>query len=97
MENWVTTHNANLRHSLIQERKISLLSNAIYYYLEAVFLINVGELWRLLVIQNGHPITDKCYRSEKAGKIAFSNLYSYKLWKKSEKPEWFDYWETVTD
>ncbi len=68
--------------------KISMLNNAIYYFIEMVFIMVVEEGYRLVAIHQGRLLADEVYQSAKGAKIAFLKFFSYKGWKEGVKPEW---------
>ncbi len=76
--------------ALAPELEISLLSNAIYWFLEAVYIIKLPPAagYRLVVFHHGNIFYDECYETIRGAKIAFSKVYSYKAWKEGVKPNW---------
>jgi hypothetical protein len=76
------TANAN------QEAKISILVNAVYYFLESVFVVINEDHCRLVIIQNQKLIVDQCYDSLRGAKIAFYRMYKDKCCVKGLKTEW---------
>ncbi len=70
------------------EKKVSLLKNSIYYFLQGVLIIQEKEGFRLLVIQHGKLLDDELYRTVRGARIAFAKRYKYKLWAKNTGPRW---------
>ena len=71
-----------------QEAKISILVNAVYYFLESVFVVINEDHCRLVIIQNQKLIVDQCYDSLRGAKIAFYRMYKDKCCVKGLKTEW---------
>jgi hypothetical protein len=74
------------------KRKISMLSNSIYYFLECVFIMTQNDHFRLIVIHNRRLLTDRSYKSERSARIAFSKIYGQKGWEKNLKPIWTQFY-----
>ena len=68
--------------------KISLLVNSIFYFIECVFIMTVDDGYRLLVLHQGHVLTDEVYQSSKGAKIAFQKIWRYKAWREDVRPQW---------
>jgi hypothetical protein len=68
-------------------KTISLLINSIYYFLECVFILDLRDHYRLVVLHRGHVLTDSDYESIRGAKIAFAKLYRKKAWREGVKPE----------
>jgi len=57
------------------EPTITKLINALYYFLDHVFIIIADEDYRLLVIHNNRLLWDKKYKSIRDARIAFSKRF----------------------
>ncbi|MCP4218433.1 MAG: hypothetical protein GY765_27605 [bacterium] len=68
--------------------KISVLTNAVYYFMQYVFIVAQGGKYRLYVIHNKKLLVDETYKSAKGAKIAFLKMYWYKAWHDGVKPKW---------
>ncbi|MCP5104732.1 MAG: hypothetical protein GY950_15210, partial [bacterium] len=55
--------------------KISLLINSIYYFIESVFIMELREGYRLLVLHRGRVLADEIYKTVKGARIAFVKMY----------------------
>jgi len=64
------------------------LTNSIYYFLSMVFILNVGDNYRLIVIRHQHVLWDKIYHSLKDAFQAFSRNFKKKAWEEGVKPVW---------
>lgn len=73
---------------LVQDTKISILVNAVYYFLESVLIVINEDHCRLLIIQNRKLIVDECYDTLRGAKIAFYRMYKNKCCVKGLKTEW---------
>lgn len=71
-------------------RRISMLINGIFFFLESVFIEEVKESggFRLVVSHKGRILTDRYYESSRGARIAFSRIYKHQLWRDDLKPEW---------
>jgi hypothetical protein len=67
---------------------ISLLLNAVYFFLQCVFIMRTEKGYRLIVVHQNRLLTDRTYKTFKGARIAFSKLWSYKAWESGVKPEW---------
>jgi hypothetical protein len=70
-------------------KAVYLLRNAISYYLQEVYIVDEGFLFRLVVIHHDRVVLDKFYKSLNAAKSGFSLRYGWKLWDKGSQPTWF--------
>ena len=77
--------------------KISTLVTSIYYSLDFVFIIFDGSNFHLVVIHKDQLLTYSTYDSVKGAKIAFSRLYSYKVWNDGIKPDWSSFYNPTPD
>ena len=75
-----------------KETKISVLSNAVYYFFQRVFIVTENNSYRLIAIHNGEILVDEKYKTSKGAKIAFLKLYWYRAWQDGVKPEWTDFY-----
>lgn len=69
-------------------RRISLLTNGVYYFIETVFLLETVEGYRLIAIHGGKLLIDETYKTAKGARIAFLKFYGYKAWEEGVKPFW---------
>lgn len=75
-----------------KETKVSVLSNAVYYFFQRVFIVTENNSYRLIAIHNGEILVDEKYKTSKGAKIAFLKLYWYRAWQDGVKPEWTDFY-----
>ena len=68
--------------------KISYLINAVYWFIENVFIIQDENCCRLVSIHLNRLLFNKSYKNAKNARIAFTRLYKNKIWKKEIKPYW---------
>ena len=61
-----------------KEAKICMLINAVYFFLESVFIVIAEDHCRLVIIHNHKLIVDQCYDSLRGAKIAFYRMYKNK-------------------
>ena len=71
-----------------EEVTISILRNAIYYFLQFVYLIRGESGCRLVIIHQGRLVEDTNYKTVKGAKIGFFRRYQWKRWRKGVKPDW---------
>lgn len=67
---------------------ICILINAVYFFLESVFIVLEGNQYRLVVIHNRKLIVDERYDSMRGAKIAFYRMYKEKTCAKGMRNEW---------
>lgn len=68
--------------------KISYLINAVYWFIENVFIVRDENGCRLVTIHQGRLLVDKNYKNVKSARIAFTRFFKNKTWKKEIKPFW---------
>lgn len=73
--------------------KISCLINAVYWFIENVFIIQDENGCRLISIHLNKLLVNKSYKNAKNARIAFTRLYQNKRWKKEIKPRWSPFYE----
>lgn len=73
------------------EIEISMLLNAIHYFLDCVFIIHSHRQYRLLVFQSDNILLDQQYTSLKGAKIAFQKFYGHHACLESIKARWDEY------
>ncbi len=73
---------------MLEQYKISVLQNSLYYFLQHVFIITANDDSRLVVIHNNRLLTDCHYKTLKGARIAFQKKYQNKPWKNGVKAEW---------
>ncbi len=78
------------------ERRVSVLTNAIYFFLGSAFIIKNGAYYRLVVMHNGRLLVDEMYETVKGSKIAFYRFCCDRLWKQGVKPCWSDFYNPDT-
>jgi hypothetical protein len=73
-----------------QSGKISLLINAIFFFLECAFIEEVADAggYRLVVNHKGRVLTDRCYDSTRGARIAFSRMYHTQGLTEGVRAEW---------
>jgi hypothetical protein len=74
-----------------QEIEISMLLNAIHYFLDCVFIIHSHRQYRLLVFLSDKILVDQQYTSLKGAKIAFQKFYGDKACLEGIKARWDEY------
>ncbi|MGD2091395.1 MAG: hypothetical protein PVH61_34780 [Candidatus Aminicenantes bacterium] len=74
-----------------QEIKISMLLNAIHYFLDCVFIIHSHKKYRLLVFMSDTILLDQQYTSLKGAKIAFQKFYGHQACLEGIKARWDEY------
>ena len=55
--------------------EISRLINSIYYFIEYVFILKKGSVYRLFALHNRRVLIDKTYQTMRGAKIAFGKTY----------------------
>ncbi len=68
--------------------RICMLINAVYFFLESVFIVVTKDHCRLVVIHNRKLIVDECYDTIRGAKIAFYRMYKEKACAKGLRNEW---------
>ncbi|MCP4215959.1 MAG: hypothetical protein GY765_15000 [bacterium] len=85
-----------LNLSLLQEKekplRISLLINALYYFIESVLIVEDKGKFRLIAIHRGRLLADQSYSTAKGAKIAFLKFFSYKAWREGTRAEWTSFY-----
>ena len=76
---------------------ITSLFNAVYYYLEHVFIIHSPDDYRLLVIHHNQVLLDKHYKSIRGAKIAFSRRFGHKVSEQFRYYTWSDIYPPDND
>ena len=74
-----------------QEIEISMLLNAIHYFLDCVFIIHGHRQYRLLVFMSDNILLDQQYTSLKGAKIAFKKFYGHQACIKGINARWDEY------
>jgi hypothetical protein len=74
-----------------QEIEISMLLNAIHYFLDCVFIIHSHRQYRLLVFLSDSILLDQQYTSLKGAKIAFQKFYGHQACLEGIKARWDEY------
>ncbi len=77
--------------------KVSILSNAVYYFFQRVFIVTENDSYRLVAIHNGELLADEMYKTPKGAKIAFLKLYWYRAWQEGVKPQWTHFYTPDND
>lgn len=72
--------------------RVSILSNAVYYFFQRVFIVSYSGTYRLIAVHNGELLADESYNTAKGAKIAFLKLYWYRAWQDGVKPEWTSFY-----
>lgn len=71
--------------------EISMLLNAIHYFLDCVFIIHSHRQYRLLVFLSDNILLDQQYTSLKGAKIAFQKFYGHQACIEGIKARWDEY------
>ncbi|MCP5046733.1 MAG: hypothetical protein GY940_06150 [bacterium] len=89
------TEKSEVKMNRNEAMEISLLVNAIFYFIEHVFILKVpGEGgFRLVAFHKGRVLTDENYKTARGARIAFSKMYHYKAWKEDVKPDWSHFYD----
>ena len=74
-----------------QETMISMLLNAIHYYLDCALVIHSARQFRLLVFHLDRVLLDKQYTTLKGAKIAFHKIYRHQACVDGVKARWDEY------
>lgn len=74
-----------------QEAEISMLLNAIHFFLDCVFIIHSHRQYRLLVFMSDNILLDQQYTSLKGAKIAFQKFYGHQTCLEGIKARWDEY------
>jgi len=69
-------------------RRISLLVNSVFFFIETVFILETMNGYRLIVIHQRKLVTDKTYKTPNGAKIAFMKFFAYKRWEEGVKAQW---------
>ena len=77
-----------LKLSSDTETQVTVLLNAVYYYLDSVFVVIAEDHCRLLAVHNQKLVVDDCYETLRGAKIAFYRMYKEKACVNGLKPEW---------
>ena len=70
-----------------EAKRISILINSIYYFIECVYILILHDHCRLIVLHHGRVLTDKRYKTVRGARIAFAKLYKHKGWKEGIKAQ----------
>lgn len=77
-----------------EEIQVSILHNAIYYFLMEVLIIHENGYYRLIVISSDRRILmDKRYKNARAARIAFSKKFKPRLLPDETKGDWGPFFE----
>ncbi len=71
-----------------EAKKISILINSAYYFIECVYILILPGSCRLIVLHNGRVLTDRTYKTLKGARVAFTKMYKKKAWREGVKAEW---------
>lgn len=69
-------------------KEIILLENAVYYFIDYVLIILEQEIFRLVVIADGHKVIDKSYDTIRGAKVAFFRSFKHRARGEFSKPRW---------
>ena len=69
-------------------RRISLLVNSVYFFIETVFILETPDGYRLIAIHNNKLLLDNTYKTPGGAKIAFVKFFAYKAWEEGVKTNW---------
>jgi len=74
---------------------ISVLINAVHYFLSRVFIVKDSERsYRLVVMIRGKVCVDKSYDSIRGAKIAFTKFYRHQALNSQTLPIWTSFFES---
>ena len=76
---------------------ISLLINAIHYFIDSVFIQQLKKGYQLVVLQKNKVLMIKHYPTYRGCKIAFNRLFKYKACKEEIKPFWSHFYYPDND
>ena len=72
---------------------ISMLINSIYYFIDCVYIIQLKDKYRLVVLQRCTVLLDKYYPTERGCKIAFQKLFKDKAWSEEITANWSHFYD----
>jgi len=76
---------------------ISMLINSIHYFIDCVFILQLKNKYRLLVLQQSRVLFDKEYPTEIGCRIAFGKLFKDKAWSEETNAEWSHFYDPDED
>jgi hypothetical protein len=74
-----------------QQIMISMLLNAIHYYLDCAIIIHSAQQFRLAVFHRNTVLFDKPYTTLKGAKIAFHKIYRHQVCIEGVEARWDEY------
>lgn len=77
--------------------EVSVLANAVCYFVHNVFIVNQNGSYRLMVLHDNELLVDESYKTAKGAKIAFLKLYWYRAWQDAVKPDWTHFYRPEAD
>ena len=75
-------------NSCKKEPLISLLENSVYYFLQCAYILKTGKRYRLVVLHQGHVLTDRIFKTLRGAHSSFTKLFGPGAWNKDVKAEW---------
>jgi hypothetical protein len=72
---------------------ISMLINAIHYFIECVFILQSKDKFRLVVLHQSKVLYDKYYPTERGCRIAFGKFFKDKAWSEEIKADWSHFYD----
>lgn len=83
-------HRVKVKEELTVEDRgnISFLINAIFWFTDCVFIMEMEDGYRLISIHQGRLLVNKRYKQARNAKIAFTRFFNNKIWERGIKPMW---------
>jgi hypothetical protein len=72
---------------------ISMLVNAVYYFIDCVYILRSKGKHRLVVLHQNTVLHDKYYPSDGECKIAFQKLFKDKAFNEEIQPDWSHFYD----
>ena len=79
-----------------QPPMISMLLNAVHFFLDCAFIIHAAGTYRLVVLHVNNVLLDKSYTSLKGAKIGFNKIYSRQACTENVNARWAEYTPNTT-
>jgi hypothetical protein len=89
----------NQQQTILQELNseengvISRLINSILYYIDCVYILRSKNKYRLVALQHGKVLFDKCYTSLRGCRIAFQKTFKDRPWHRETKAQWTPFYD----
>ncbi|MCU0289752.1 MAG: hypothetical protein MUF15_25580 [Acidobacteria bacterium] len=79
-----------------QDKKITVLLNSVYFFIEHVYVLFLDKTYKLIVIHDYELLINKEYKTLRGAKIAFIKFFGYKAYE-DEKPLWSSLFYPILD